>query len=373
MKPKVEFIQGIPVDLEHDSYFDPQLRNMIILDDLMSTASKDPRINDLFTEGSHHRNLSVIILNQNLYFGRDPTQRRNCHYLVLFNNPIDKQQIMTLARQMYPGNVSYFTQHFNDAVDIPFGHLLVDLKPTTEEKNRLCKNAFRRFDESDIAINTSQNSSDTHSVRNSPSNQVCNIVMESCDDCGTVFDSKHDVQRHIRENWCPAKIKRGHPHKRDDSPPPKRRFYPETDNSSDEEDIEDVVTFQNLWHRAKRECESEWENRVRTYMDDGQNEDKARQEANEDVKEKERRVFFKLYIKLLEQLIPLRNSPTHKKIVEAIEKRLDKNEQVTLAVRKGVKKFKADFEDLFNADSESENETGSENESEEMEEENSSD
>ena len=35
-------------------------------------------------------------------------------------------------------------------------------------------------------------------------------------------------------------------------------------------------------------------------MDDGQNEDDARQEANEDVKEKERRVFFKLYIKLLE-------------------------------------------------------------------------
>ena len=90
-------------------------------------------------------------------------------------------------------------------------------------------------------------------------------------------------------------------------------------------------------------------------MDDGQNEDDARQEANEDVKEKERRVFFKLYIKLLEQFIPLRNSLTHKKIVETIEKRLDKHEQVTSAVWKGVKQFKADFEDLFNADSESEN------------------
>lgn len=33
---------------------------MIIIDDLMSLSAKDPRINELFTECSHHRNLSVI-------------------------------------------------------------------------------------------------------------------------------------------------------------------------------------------------------------------------------------------------------------------------------------------------------------------------
>ena len=42
------------------------------MDDLMSTAAKDQRINDLFTEGSHHRNLTVIALNQNLYFAKPP-------------------------------------------------------------------------------------------------------------------------------------------------------------------------------------------------------------------------------------------------------------------------------------------------------------
>lgn len=75
--PKVYFEQGIPLDIEKDSYLDPSVRNMIVLDDLMSTAAKDPRITDLFTEGSHHRNLSVVVLNQNLYFSKDPTQRRN--------------------------------------------------------------------------------------------------------------------------------------------------------------------------------------------------------------------------------------------------------------------------------------------------------
>jgi len=103
VKPDVEFIQGIPLDLEKDTFLDTQVRNLIILDDLMSTAAKDPRITDLFTEGSHHRNLSVLAITQNLYFSKDPTQRRNCHYMVLFKNPIDQQQVMTLARQSTPG------------------------------------------------------------------------------------------------------------------------------------------------------------------------------------------------------------------------------------------------------------------------------
>jgi hypothetical protein len=38
----VEFVQGIPIDLEKDSYIDPAVRNLIVLDDLMATAAKDP-------------------------------------------------------------------------------------------------------------------------------------------------------------------------------------------------------------------------------------------------------------------------------------------------------------------------------------------
>ena len=47
--PKIEFIEGLPLDLEQDSFIDPAKRNLIVLDDLMSTAAKDPRINDMFT------------------------------------------------------------------------------------------------------------------------------------------------------------------------------------------------------------------------------------------------------------------------------------------------------------------------------------
>lgn len=138
--PKVEFIQGIPLVLDQDSFINPKTRNLVILDDLMCTASKDSRINELFMEGSHHRNLSVIAIKQNLYYHKDHTQRRNYHYMVLFNNPVDKQQIMILSRQMYPENPQHLLRHFKEATSKPYGYLLIDLKPTTPEHLRMCTN-----------------------------------------------------------------------------------------------------------------------------------------------------------------------------------------------------------------------------------------
>ena len=42
-------------------------RNLIVFDDQMIYTSKDKRIVNLFIRGSHHRNLSVIYIVQNLF------------------------------------------------------------------------------------------------------------------------------------------------------------------------------------------------------------------------------------------------------------------------------------------------------------------
>ena len=51
----VEFIDGIPPHI--DELLDGR-RTMLIIDDLMSET--DNRVTDLFTRGSHHKNISVI-------------------------------------------------------------------------------------------------------------------------------------------------------------------------------------------------------------------------------------------------------------------------------------------------------------------------
>ena len=88
--------------------FDVSNRNLIVLDDQMIDASKDKRIENLFTRGSHHRNLSVIYIVQNLFYQEKDSRSisLNSHYLILFKNPRDKLQIVTLPKQMYPGQTN---------------------------------------------------------------------------------------------------------------------------------------------------------------------------------------------------------------------------------------------------------------------------
>ena len=129
----IEFVKRIPTALEHDSYFDVNKRNLIVFDDQMIDASKDKRIVNLFTLGSHHRNLSVIYIVQNLFHQGKGNRSisLNSHYLVLFKNPRDKLQILTLAKQMYPGQTDFFLNQYEEAVKRPSGYLLLDLKTTT--------------------------------------------------------------------------------------------------------------------------------------------------------------------------------------------------------------------------------------------------
>ena len=59
--PDIEFVEGLP-DL---SQFDGSKNVLLILDDMMSEINQT--MTDLFTKGSHHRNISVIFITQNLF------------------------------------------------------------------------------------------------------------------------------------------------------------------------------------------------------------------------------------------------------------------------------------------------------------------
>ena len=152
MIPTIEFVKGIPESLEDDSYLDVNKRNLIVIDDQMIEAGKDNRIVNLFTRGSHHRNLSVIYIVQNLFHQGKGNRSisLNSHYLVLFKNPRDKLQILTLAKQMYPSETAWFIKEYEEAVRRPYGYLFVDLRPTTTDRCRLRTNVLpgeERFDE----------------------------------------------------------------------------------------------------------------------------------------------------------------------------------------------------------------------------------
>lgn len=117
----------------------PQSYDIIVIDDLMNELGSDNRLLNLFTKGSHHMNISIIFIVQNV-FHQGKNMRGislNCQYMVIMKNPRDKSQIHCLARQLYPTKVKKFIKVFEDATKQPYSYLKVDLTPKTPDHLRL--------------------------------------------------------------------------------------------------------------------------------------------------------------------------------------------------------------------------------------------
>ena len=104
----------------------------------------DETIGKLFTKGSHHKNISVMLLTQNIFHQskHSRTINLNTHYMVIFKNVRDASQITNLGKQMYPGSVNYLRASYEDATSKPYGYLLIDLKPDTPDSLRLRTDIF---------------------------------------------------------------------------------------------------------------------------------------------------------------------------------------------------------------------------------------
>ncbi|GFY59554.1 uncharacterized protein TNIN_428571 [Trichonephila inaurata madagascariensis] len=128
----IEFHEGIPSDVENIT------NALIIIDDLMNEVGDDKKLSNLFTKGSHHRDISVIFILQNIFCKGKQIRNisLNTSYLCCFKNVRDKQQISCLARQMYPSQSKFLLESYDDATKAPYGYLFMDLKPETNE--RLC-------------------------------------------------------------------------------------------------------------------------------------------------------------------------------------------------------------------------------------------
>jgi hypothetical protein len=137
--PGLELHEGLPII----ETFDSSINNMIILDDLMEESESNPEIQKLFTVDSHHKNISIFLITQNL-FSKGKCARTislNCHYLFIFNNPRDRLQIRCLARQMFPTNSNFLVESYDDATASRlYGYLFIDLTQKTNNKMRIQTN-----------------------------------------------------------------------------------------------------------------------------------------------------------------------------------------------------------------------------------------
>ena len=71
-----------------------------MLDDLMAEGGEDKELLDLFTKHSHHQNITVIYLCQDMFppgkYAKSIS--RNAHYIIAFKNPRDQFTASSLSQ-----------------------------------------------------------------------------------------------------------------------------------------------------------------------------------------------------------------------------------------------------------------------------------
>ena len=112
--------------------------SLLIIDDLLDKEDA-PLIKDLFIKGSHHRNMSVIFISQNLFLPLKEyrTLSLNSHYMIIFKNPRDMSQIQALSRQVFPNHPRFLTQVYNHETSRRHSYLLLDFKQGTPDELRV--------------------------------------------------------------------------------------------------------------------------------------------------------------------------------------------------------------------------------------------
>ena len=87
--PEITFHKGMHNDIVQSKYFDANGPSLIVFHDLMRTVMNDDTAADLFTEGVHHRNISVVFIIQNLFFQGKQSRTISVHYFIFLKNPRD--------------------------------------------------------------------------------------------------------------------------------------------------------------------------------------------------------------------------------------------------------------------------------------------
>ena len=108
-----------------------------MLDDQMTEAkSHADHLANRLVKGSHHRNITVVLMLQNMFEKGMRTASLNTQYMVLLKNPRDRSQIGKLADQLMPNNRRFLVNVYEDATKLPHSHLVLDFQQSTADVMR---------------------------------------------------------------------------------------------------------------------------------------------------------------------------------------------------------------------------------------------
>ena len=134
----ITFTKGLP-DSNFPNTLDTSKNLVIVFDDLMQEVTKaSAMVSSYFTRGSHHLNVSVVLIVQNLFAKNLREIRLNTRYLSLFSIPNDLKSVKAFASQITdsPTAAQNFLAVYKDATSMPFEPLFIDFRGGEDMKFR---------------------------------------------------------------------------------------------------------------------------------------------------------------------------------------------------------------------------------------------
>ena len=132
----LEFVRGVNFEF-FDSLKNNGTKYLLVFAESCETICNSKAFVYIATAG-RHRGLSTIYIEHNLLhqskLGRD-VELQNTN-IVLFESPRDVMQVTIFSTQLALD--SELADWYRDATSVPFGPLLIDLSPRTDDRLRYC-------------------------------------------------------------------------------------------------------------------------------------------------------------------------------------------------------------------------------------------
>ena len=142
-KKGVTFSAGVPTEEDLDSWFPSG--GLLVMDDLMTEGNNDKTVLDIFTKHSHHRNITVLYLCQDMFPPGKCAKSisRNAHYIVAFKNPRDQLGMRNVLLEAFPQRWQMVRDVYRRVTDRPFGYLMLNLHPASSDNRRIVSHLLK--------------------------------------------------------------------------------------------------------------------------------------------------------------------------------------------------------------------------------------
>jgi hypothetical protein len=132
--PNITMHEGVPSRGTIEEFSFDKKPTILIMDDLLADIVNNSEVHHYVTVMSHHSNMTIIMLMQSIFpkgtYAR--TISLNCHYMILFSNKRDRNQVKVLGSQLMPGRSPYFTDSYKKATSNAWGYLVIDIHPHSD-------------------------------------------------------------------------------------------------------------------------------------------------------------------------------------------------------------------------------------------------